>query len=685
MTELAEAHYYDPAKLTAELWRAFLPPDRVSVADYAADRRWLANEGGGYVGRWEHDQAPYLVEPMQCLTSLDWLTVAVLGPGQSGKTSIAENWLLSSVANDPADMLWYMQTDDGLSAYVKSQIDPMIMAHDELKRSLGLRAVDDSIHFKRFRGMRLEFLSATYANLINKRAPRIVADEVDAYPDSLGDVKVLLDIRRQTYGLESMLLALSHCDRARGLDPDKDWTDGIASIYADSDRRLWYWPCPHCAGVSSPHPLGRFVMEIHYDAKAPLDEIEAAARLLCPHCGALIEDAARRAMNRAGRWVGEGQTIDRDGTVSGALVRRRCAGFWIVGAMSPFMIGGIGGLARARVKAERDYEASGEDQTLREVVVKKWGLPYTPPRQVGALDANVIADNADKRLELGKVPAGVRFLTAFVDVQGDRFEILVRGWGVKAESWIVDFGVVKATPATSDADWDALLARLDRPYPLADGSGRVMAIRAAGFDSGGAPGVTLQAGDAWLRAKARDRIRLYGKISGRDAWSLIPTKGATAFAAARLAVTYPDTQRKGRLASHGTVPQLIFNPNLFKDDLAGQLAAAIGGAWSVHFPAALKSVEPPHAWFEQLVAERRSPLGRWDKEHAGVRNEALDLMVGTHAVARLHGVGRIDWDNPPPWAADWDANSMVVDPAAQPPAAEAKGAAAAGPVWKRLA
>jgi hypothetical protein len=47
--------------------------------------------------------------------------------------------------------------------------------------------------------------------------------------------------------------------------------------------------------------------------------------------------------------------------------------------MSPFILGGIGGLARARVKAERDHQAARNDETrktLRTVMSKQWGVPY---------------------------------------------------------------------------------------------------------------------------------------------------------------------------------------------------------------------------------------------------------------------------------------------------------------------
>lgn len=678
---MTESPYGSAAEIALGALDLLLPPLRQSVSDYALANRFLSNQGGGYVGRWTHDMAPYLVEPMDVLNSLDYSTVAVVGPGQSGKTEIAQNWLLKSVATDPGDMLWYMQTDPGLEAFVKGRINPMIDAHQVMSERLGTRPVDDSLHFKQFQGMRVEFLSAAHSNLINKSAPRIVADEVDAYPASLGDVKALLDVRRQTFGRQSTLLALSHPDMARGLVPERDWSAGIMAIYGDSDRRLWYWPCPHCGAWSSPVPTAPRFMALQYPEDGTLDEIEQQARLVCPVNGCLIEDHHRREMNRSGRWIGEGQEIAQDGTITGELVKRKTAGFWIVGAMSPFVMGGIGGLARARVKAQRELEVSGEDLTLRQVLVKQWGIPYTPPRSVGSIDANDLADRAEPDLKLQVVPQGVRFLTATVDCQIAHFEWLVRGWGVKGESWIIDGGRIPGDPATSPEDWDEMRAQvMDRSYPLADGSGRRMSIKAMGYDSGGAPGVTQQAYAAWTRWRRQKLVRIFGKVAGRDAWSIIPMKGANTQNAPRLAVVYPDTTRKANVrAGGGTVPQAQFNPNLFKDDLAGQLQRGEPGDWYVHFPWALRAKEPPHPWFEQVVSEHRLPNGRWEKVQSSARNEKLDLMVMSHAIAHLHGLSRINWDRPPPWAADWDRNSLVTepDPAQSAPAATAPTAAAA--------
>lgn len=704
MAEVAYANAYD---LVADVWAGFLPPERIDVPKWAETKRWLNNAGGGHVGRYSHDKAPYTVWPSRCLTSLEYLTVAVVGPGQVGKTVIAENWLGHSVDTDPADFLWYMQSDDGIESYVKGTINPLIEDHDILAEKLGKRPVDDSLHFKRFQGMTCEFLSFGPRTIINKSAPRIIADEVDNY-QWLGDVQPVLDVRRQTFGQQSMVLALSHPDLARGLNPATDWTSGIMAFYADSTRCTWWWPCPHCGAYSSPNPNAARYMTIHYpdDPDVPLDVIKREARLFCPVNGCLIEDHHREAMNLAAfrtpgsldGWIGEGMEITEGGEVRGELIARETAGVWIVGAMSPFVLGGIGGLARDRVKAERALEAEGDDEdkvSPREVIVKKWGMPYTPKKAAGVFTASDLVERVEPGLQLGVVPAGVRFLMLAVDIQAWGFDFLVRGFGVEDESWIVDHGRIAANPktqqpvrpASSSEDWDLLLELYERTYPLADGSGRLMKIRGMAYDSGGEPGVTEQAYKAHRRWKAKGKARKLGMLAGREVWTILPTKGAKQIEAKRLTVTYPDTGSAASKASRAEVPVGMFNPNTFKDDLAGQLQALQPGKGGyIHFPAALKSKGERHEWFEQLVSEAQDPKsGRWGKIRSNAKNEALDLMVLTSVMAHLHGLSRIKWDQPPPsWAAPWDENPNVIDPVAVAEAA-ANSASDTRAAAKRLA
>ncbi len=652
--------YADAGRLLSDTFDAFLPPNRMSVADHAAQHRWVKSPVGAHLERWSHDTAPYLTEPMHWLSDDQYDTVAIVGPGACGKTMIAENWLLYSVESDPADLLWYLNTDAALDAYVKARIDTMLDQHDPL---IGhLRHGRDSVGFKRFRGGRAEFLTFTPSSLVNKHVARIVADEIDNYDEALGDPLALLNPRRQAAGADSKLLVISHPDRGAPIDAPRAKQRGIMGVYADSTRCTWWWRCPHCGTYSSPHPGTARRMVLDWPKDAPLDEVQAKARLVCP-AGCVIEDGERYAMNLTGRWVGEGETIDEDGRVTGQRRAVKTAGAWILGVMSPFTKDGIGGLARALAQAERAAEL-GDVEGLRQVVVKTCGEPFAPPAKLGSIDAAVLAERADKGLSLGVVPEGVRFLTAWADAQGSRFEWLVRGWGEGGASWVIDRQWMPAEPGTNPEAWDDLIERMqDAVYPLADGSGRGMRIRGVGFDSQGVPGVTEQAYAAWLRFRRLGKARKLGLMEGRDVWDLVPTRGMPTRYAPRIALVYPNTQRKDRkAAARGQVPMLQFNPNMGKDALAAQLALEAPAAGSVSFPYDLRDGdEPPFEFFEQLAAEQRDPVsGAWSKRENHSRNEVMDMMVGCEVIARLHGLHRLDWDKPPVWAQPWETNSMLV-------------------------
>jgi phage terminase large subunit GpA-like protein len=421
-----------------------------------------------------------------------------------------------------------------------------------------------------------------------------------------------------------------------------------------------------------------------------LDDIQREAHLTCPVNGCIVEDRHRRSMNIAAMnhpglhhgWLGQGQEIAEDGSVSGELAPNDTAGFWIVGVMSPFLLNGIGGLARELVKAEREFEVSGDPKTVKEVTVKQLGIPYTLTGPLGSVDATTLAERATaetyplggipggtwfKRCKengsppLGVVPEGVRFLTAWADVQVAHFEVLVRGWGEGAESWVIAKDRIPAETATDDSAWLALFRSLATiRFPLAVDPGRGMSVRAVGYDSQGAAGTWERATHCWQSLRKENLARSYGTLDGRDVWSVIPTQGASTRNPPRLQVVYPDNQRKDRkVALRGVVPVARFSPDAFKDTLAGQLHHMLPGPGFVHFPAGLRSKEPPHVNFEQLVAETRDLSGHWTKPHQGVRNEMLDLMVGNHVLAHLMGLARLNWQSPPSWAAPWDKNTGI--------------------------
>src|SRR5262249_57152133 len=69
---------------------------------------------------------------------------------------------------------------------------------------------------------------------------------------------------------------------------------------------------------------------------------------------------------------------------------------------------------------------------------------------------------------LGVVPAGVLFLSAGVDVQRDRIEVSVWGWGRGKRSWLCDHVVLEGDTA-SDVPWQGLSGLVFRRWGGPDG------------------------------------------------------------------------------------------------------------------------------------------------------------------------------------------------------------------------
>ena len=80
-----------------------------------------------------------------------------------------------------------------------------------------------------------------------------------------------------------------------------------------------------------------------------------------------------------------------------------------------------------------------------------------------------------------EVPMGVGALTLAVDVQEDRLEAEVRGWGEREETWQVRLERIYGDPESAET-WDRVQALLDRGWRHATGA--TLRIDAAMVDSG---------------------------------------------------------------------------------------------------------------------------------------------------------------------------------------------------------
>lgn len=644
-----------------------LPPERLTVSQAASKYRYLDNEGS-YVGPWLNEETPYLVEPMDVLNSRDFESCIFIGPAQGGKTEIILNWIAYTARCDPADFFLIQTARDTARDFSYRRIDKMHRDSREIGSLLRPGNDNDNIFDKFYRnGMMLTLGWPTINQLSGKPVPRVALTDYDRMPQDIeknGPPFPLARKRTTTFGSFGMTLAESSPSfdvkdpKWKPPRPDSHMfppTDGIGGLYNEGDRRCFYWQCPHCGEWFEP----KFSL-LRWDTKNP-DPFEASEStvMACPKNGCVIEPRHKYEMNRRGVWLRDGQSLDRDGNKQGVGARSRTASFWLKGPAARFITWQK--LVERMLQAQQTFELTAETKALKATINTDQGEPFWP---FNATDSNRLPEdlqsNAIQWAEK-KVPYGVRFLLATVDVQKNMFVVTVHGIGpsesgVGYDVYMIDrFNIQKSKrkddagdtlwvkPYAVQEDWDLITEQVvDKEYELEDGSG-FMSIKMTGIDSGGKSGSTTRAYNYWR--SMRD--------NGRGNRVLL-IKGEPKFGAPRAEIDYPDSDRKDRSAgARGEVPVLFLNSNVLKDTLLGMLDAKKDGGSRYFF----NKWTPDYVYVEMTV-EFRNDKGQWQNPSKR-RNEAWDLGYYCLGLCTILKVEHFDWDSPDSWYDEWSNNSLV--------------------------
>ena len=243
--------------------------------------------------------------------------------------------------------------------------------------------------------------------------------------------------------------------------------------------------------------------------------------------------------------------------------------------------------------------------------------------------AEVLKERAGRETYgLGSMAYRVLMLTASVDVQANRLELMVMGWGVGMERWVIDYQVIWGDPA-DERTWAVLDDQLKVRYPHP--CGVCLGILATAVDSGG-----HHTDEVYQFCRLR-RWRNIFAIKGASK----PGRPVIAQRPSMVDVTWKgQTERNGAelwFVGTDTAKDWIYNRYPFED-----------GPGALHFANDL-----PDEFFDQCVAERK--VARYIKGYKRIewvkgkaeRNEALDLMVYNLAMAHYLGLNRYkehDWE-----------------------------------------
>jgi phage terminase large subunit GpA-like protein len=193
-------------------------------------------------------------------------------------------------------------------------------------------------------------------------------------------------------------------------------------------------------------------------------------------------------------------------------------------------------------------------------------------------------------------PENVVLVTAGVDVQGDRLEIEVKGWGVGEESWSLDYRVFYGDPAQENV-WHELDQYLLKP--IKSKTGLYLSIACTCVDSGG-----------------HHTQAVYQFCAARAIRGVFAIKG----------INQPSKPLVGRPSKNNRYGLRLYplGVDTAKEVIYSRLKITEPGAGYYHFP-----LERDREYFLQLTAEKqvtRFAKGvskrEWIKTRA--RNEVLD-------------------------------------------------------------
>ncbi len=678
---------------TAEAVR---PRERISVSEGAERYHGVPSS---LTGKFDLSKTPYLREPMDVLSSLRFNGMVFVGPARTGKSAMFINWLCHTALTNPTDMMMVHMAQHAARSWSKSDLDKAIRHSPELRAAMLPGRQNDNTFDKMFlSGMRFELTWPTEVNLSGKTVPYTWIPDYDREPievEGKGDKWSLTMRRGQTAGRYRMHAAETSPGFAI---EDPKWqpstpheappTKGLLSVYNDGDRRRWNWACPQCRGAFEPH---RRLLSWP-DSRDPA-ECAAQVVMVCPHDGFPMQPEMQFELNLGGQWVKEGQMWvpgARDPLV-GTPRLSKIGSFWMFGPAAGFS--DWGELVSDLRAAELDYENTLSEDKLRTVITTGFGEPYLPKALEGTEMPDTLEARARHAAAKGEVPEGVVALLTMIDVQKQSF--VCHNFGlepVRVEAgWMIDihhvdmWKIAKSRrldadgehkpidPASHPEDWDVLIDEvLLRTYPLADGSGRRMAVKLAASDSGGAASaaaarlnaalagpkvsVTSNAYAFWRRLRDDPQARQL-----HQRFHLL--KGEPSNSKPLLMRTLPDSLKKDQFAiARGDVPLWAVNSNKAKDKAHVMLGRDEPGG-QVRFPVWFDEGGKPLdiGWlYRQLTSEIRVTAG-W-RNPARRRNEAFDLLsylvaFFDHPDIRLH---QINWASPPPWARPWDTNALVV-------------------------
>jgi len=428
---------------TNQIWKA---PPTLKISEWADKYRRLSPESSAEAGQWRTDRAEYQRGILDAFNNPNIERIVVMTSSQVGKTEILLNAIGYYIDQNPSPMLCVQPTLAMGQAFSKDRLAAMIRDSDKLKDSVKDARSRDSgnttMH-KAFAGGHISIVGSNSASGLASRPIRILLmDEVDRYETSAGSEGSPISLaiaRTKTFWNRKIFMCST---------PTVKGISAIEDAFEESDQRYYHVPCPECN-----HKQVLKWKNVVWD-----DEKPETANYACDGCGAVISESKKQWMIKNGEWIATKPT-------------NKVAGFHISELYSVW--------STWADMAKNFLEAKKNPETLKTFINTSLGESWE--EQGDAVEYETLLE---RRLnyDFTNIPEDVLVLTAGCDVQKDRIELQLVGWGKDYLAYVCDYKIFWGDPNSQNV-WSDLDAYLKKRFKT--DTDRIIPISCTTIDSGG--------------------------------------------------------------------------------------------------------------------------------------------------------------------------------------------------------
>ena len=415
----------------------FIKP-RLNLLEWAERYRFLSKESSSSFGKFK--AFSYQCEPMIEISNPKREKVILLWASQLGKSELINNVLGYYIHQEPSTILFMLPNKDDAEDYSKRRLAPMFRDTHELSELINANDANNTILIKNFRGGNLALVgSNSPSKLASKPIKVLLVDEADRCEATKeGDSIELAQRRTATFYDRKIVISST---------PTISGASTIEKEFINSDQRLFFVKCPFCQ-----HEQKLIFERIIYELDEHKELINESVKYQCSECGSLLSEQDKNEAVKNGRWIAQNP-------------KSKIAGFFLNAIYSPFY--------KMSEIVKTYLDAKGDELKIQTFKNTIEALAYEPPNT--SFNENELLNRVEE-YDDQNLSQNISFVTAGVDIQGNRVEVIFIGWCKGYEAYNIDYKQIYGN-TDQDEVWQKLFRELKRKFKdLSDCSGELFSI-----------------------------------------------------------------------------------------------------------------------------------------------------------------------------------------------------------------